>query len=285
MAKRARPRTNRTKATRHRRDDGAIIRRFTASAPSFRISQPRRPPTCPSPLRGATGWRESSAPASRPPSACSSIPWSASSGPRKRPVPARWRSKRPTGWTSSPARAKRAWPPPFDFGGKPCLLIMVDGEPRAFEPSARTCNARSSFAPSNKISSATATTASTTSTAATSPVRRRGRWKSTRTVKGERQTRTGGDHCLPKRLIRSREPAGQLWTAACWALLLRASGPGRRLRAGRQETRAHPPLQSLLFPGRHGPVSLRHPGHHRDPALRCITSLRPTRPSRACARS
>jgi Rieske Fe-S protein len=23
------------------------------------------------------------------------------------------------------------WPPPFDFGGKPCLLILVDGEPRA----------------------------------------------------------------------------------------------------------------------------------------------------------
>ena len=24
------------------------------------------------------------------------------------------------------------WPPPFNFGGKPCLLILVDGEPRAF---------------------------------------------------------------------------------------------------------------------------------------------------------
>jgi nitrite reductase/ring-hydroxylating ferredoxin subunit len=23
------------------------------------------------------------------------------------------------------------WPPPFNFGGKPCLLILVDGEPRA----------------------------------------------------------------------------------------------------------------------------------------------------------
>jgi nitrite reductase/ring-hydroxylating ferredoxin subunit len=23
------------------------------------------------------------------------------------------------------------WPPPFEFGGKPCLLILVDGEPRA----------------------------------------------------------------------------------------------------------------------------------------------------------
>jgi Rieske Fe-S protein len=23
------------------------------------------------------------------------------------------------------------WPSPFDFGGKPCLLILVDGEPRA----------------------------------------------------------------------------------------------------------------------------------------------------------
>jgi cytochrome b6-f complex iron-sulfur subunit len=27
--------------------------------------------------------------------------------------------------------AKGAWPPPFNFGGKPCLLILVDGEPRA----------------------------------------------------------------------------------------------------------------------------------------------------------
>ena len=24
------------------------------------------------------------------------------------------------------------WPPPFNFGGKPCLLILVDGQPRAF---------------------------------------------------------------------------------------------------------------------------------------------------------
>ena len=23
------------------------------------------------------------------------------------------------------------WPPPFDFGGKPCLLILVDDKPRA----------------------------------------------------------------------------------------------------------------------------------------------------------
>lgn len=23
------------------------------------------------------------------------------------------------------------WPPPFDFGGKPCLLILVEGQPRA----------------------------------------------------------------------------------------------------------------------------------------------------------
>ena len=28
--------------------------------------------------------------------------------------------------------AEGHWPPPFDFGGKPCLLILVDGEPRAF---------------------------------------------------------------------------------------------------------------------------------------------------------
>ena len=27
--------------------------------------------------------------------------------------------------------AKGQWPPPFNFGGKPCLLILVDGEPRA----------------------------------------------------------------------------------------------------------------------------------------------------------
>ena len=24
------------------------------------------------------------------------------------------------------------WPPPFNFGGKPCLLVLVDGQPRAF---------------------------------------------------------------------------------------------------------------------------------------------------------
>jgi cytochrome b6-f complex iron-sulfur subunit len=28
--------------------------------------------------------------------------------------------------------AEGHWPPPFNFGGKPCLLILVDGEPRAF---------------------------------------------------------------------------------------------------------------------------------------------------------
>jgi cytochrome b6-f complex iron-sulfur subunit len=28
--------------------------------------------------------------------------------------------------------AEGHWPPPFDFGGRPCLLILVDGEPRAF---------------------------------------------------------------------------------------------------------------------------------------------------------
>jgi len=27
--------------------------------------------------------------------------------------------------------AKGQWPAPFNFGGKPCLLILVDGEPRA----------------------------------------------------------------------------------------------------------------------------------------------------------
>jgi Rieske Fe-S protein len=27
--------------------------------------------------------------------------------------------------------AEGRWPPPFEFGGKPCLLILVDGEPRA----------------------------------------------------------------------------------------------------------------------------------------------------------
>lgn len=27
--------------------------------------------------------------------------------------------------------AEGRWPPPFNFGGKPCLLILVDGEPRA----------------------------------------------------------------------------------------------------------------------------------------------------------
>lgn len=27
--------------------------------------------------------------------------------------------------------AEGNWPPPFDFGGKPCLLILVDGQPRA----------------------------------------------------------------------------------------------------------------------------------------------------------
>jgi Rieske Fe-S protein len=29
------------------------------------------------------------------------------------------------------ADAEGRWPPPFDFGGKPCLLILVDGEPKA----------------------------------------------------------------------------------------------------------------------------------------------------------
>ena len=29
--------------------------------------------------------------------------------------------------------AEGHWPPPFNFGGKPCLLILVDGEPRAFD--------------------------------------------------------------------------------------------------------------------------------------------------------
>jgi cytochrome b6-f complex iron-sulfur subunit len=28
--------------------------------------------------------------------------------------------------------AEGRWPPPFNFGGKPCLLIVVDGQPRAF---------------------------------------------------------------------------------------------------------------------------------------------------------
>jgi cytochrome b6-f complex iron-sulfur subunit len=28
--------------------------------------------------------------------------------------------------------AEGRWPPPFNFGGKPCLLILVDGQPRAF---------------------------------------------------------------------------------------------------------------------------------------------------------
>src|SRR3974377_64447 len=28
--------------------------------------------------------------------------------------------------------AEGHWPPPFNFGRKPCLLILVDGEPRAF---------------------------------------------------------------------------------------------------------------------------------------------------------
>ena len=28
--------------------------------------------------------------------------------------------------------AEGHWPAPFNFGGKPCLLILVDGEPRAF---------------------------------------------------------------------------------------------------------------------------------------------------------
>jgi cytochrome b6-f complex iron-sulfur subunit len=28
--------------------------------------------------------------------------------------------------------AEGHWPPPFNFGGKPCLLILVDGELRAF---------------------------------------------------------------------------------------------------------------------------------------------------------
>jgi Rieske Fe-S protein len=27
--------------------------------------------------------------------------------------------------------AEGRWKPPFDFGGKPCLLILVDGEPKA----------------------------------------------------------------------------------------------------------------------------------------------------------
>jgi nitrite reductase/ring-hydroxylating ferredoxin subunit len=27
--------------------------------------------------------------------------------------------------------AEGRWPPPFNFGGKPCLLILVDGAPRA----------------------------------------------------------------------------------------------------------------------------------------------------------
>lgn len=27
--------------------------------------------------------------------------------------------------------AEGHWPPPFNFGGKPCLLFLVDGEPRA----------------------------------------------------------------------------------------------------------------------------------------------------------
>ena len=27
--------------------------------------------------------------------------------------------------------AEGNWPPPFDFGGKPCLLILVEGQPRA----------------------------------------------------------------------------------------------------------------------------------------------------------
>ena len=27
--------------------------------------------------------------------------------------------------------AEGHWPPPFNFGGKPCLLILVDGQPRA----------------------------------------------------------------------------------------------------------------------------------------------------------
>ena len=30
------------------------------------------------------------------------------------------------------ADAEGRWPPPFNFGGKPCLLVLVDGEPRAF---------------------------------------------------------------------------------------------------------------------------------------------------------
>ena len=88
--------------------------------------------------------------------------------------------KRPTRWTSSPARAKRACAlPPFDFGGKPCLLILVDGEPRALSAVCTHLQCTVEFRPVQQVDPATVTTAFTTSTAATSPARRRGPWKST----------------------------------------------------------------------------------------------------------
>jgi Rieske Fe-S protein len=45
--------------------------------------------------------------------------------------------------------AKGQWPPPFNFGGKPCLLILVDGEPRAINAVCTHLQCTVEFRPTN----------------------------------------------------------------------------------------------------------------------------------------
>ena len=92
------------------------------------------------------------------------------------------------------------WPPPFNFGGKPCLLILVDGEPRAFDAVCThlQCTVEYRAASQDIFCNCHNGVYDLNGRNVAGPPPRP--LEVYQAVKGERKTWTGGDHCLPQSL-------------------------------------------------------------------------------------
>ena len=236
--------------------------------------------------RGGTGFRTAFRPVLRP-------RWrrSLSRGPVRSAAsghtsPAQWRWSPPTRVNELKADAAGHWPPPFNFGGKPCLLIRTpDGQVRALQRRLHPRGVHGRVSPRPRpTSSAIATTACTTlngRNVSGPPPRPLEEYKA---VKGYGESRPGGRSLSPDNAEDRSPDKADAGSSASG--LSSSSGLGldsARPWPPRNACRSTAPRSSISWAG--WPCSCSASRWPPASSWRSITSPRPTRPSRASARS